>query len=82
MGEGPIINKALGHSRDARAADIEPKKQCSKCGVEKPVSEFYAVKRGRFGRRPDCKSCHNAYHNAWARRRYVPAAIARAQEAA
>ena len=27
---------------------------------------------GLAGRRPDCKSCHNDYHNRWVRRRYVP----------
>ena len=47
-------------------------KACSKCGQVKSVEEFYAAKRGLLGRRPDCKACSNSYHNAWARRRYVP----------
>jgi hypothetical protein len=47
-------------------------KRCGKCGRVKPVGEFYAAKGGLSGRRPDCKSCSNAYHNEWARRRYVP----------
>lgn len=47
-------------------------KRCSKCGAVKPLGEFYAHGRGLHGRRPDCKRCHNGYHNGWARRRYVP----------
>lgn len=47
-------------------------KECSKCGRRLPLTGFYAQRRGLFGRRPDCKSCHNSYHSRWARRRYVP----------
>lgn len=47
-------------------------KRCTKCGKCKPVADFYAAKGGLLGRRPDCKSCSNSYHNAWARRRYAP----------
>jgi hypothetical protein len=50
----------------------EETKACSKCGRWLPLSGFYALRRGLQGRRPECKSCHNAYHNRWARRRYVP----------
>jgi len=47
-------------------------KRCTKCGKSKPAGEFYAARGGRLGRRPECKSCSNAYRNGWARRRYVP----------
>lgn len=47
-------------------------KRCSKCGQVKAAQDFYAAKGGVLGRRPECKSCSNAYHNAWARRRYKP----------
>lgn len=50
----------------------EETKACSKCGRRLPLAAFYALWRGRLGRRLDCKSCHNAYHNRWARRRYAP----------
>lgn len=47
-------------------------KRCSKCGEVKPAGEFYAAARCLLGRRPECKRCNNAYHNGWARHRYVP----------
>ncbi|HEX8560332.1 MAG TPA: hypothetical protein VF668_19705 [Pyrinomonadaceae bacterium] len=50
----------------------EETKTCSKCGRRLPLTAFYALRRGLLGRRPDCKACHNAYRNGWARRRYVP----------
>ncbi|MET0625742.1 MAG: hypothetical protein ABW250_22595 [Pyrinomonadaceae bacterium] len=50
----------------------QAEKKCRKCGKVKPAGEFYAAKGGLLGRRPDCKSCSNSYHNRWARRRYVP----------
>lgn len=50
----------------------EETKACSKCGRRLPLAGFYALRRGLLGRRPDCKSCHNGYHNRWARARYVP----------
>ena len=50
----------------------QAEKRCTKCGKCKPVVEFYAAKGGLHGRRPDCKSCSNSYHNRWARSRYVP----------
>ena len=50
----------------------EEMKTCSKCGRRLPLAGFYVLRRGLLGRRPDCKSCHNDYHNRWARRRYVP----------
>jgi len=47
-------------------------KRCTKCGKCKPVEGFYAARGCAAGRRPECKSCSNSYHNRWARRRYVP----------
>lgn len=35
-------------------------KLCSKCGIEKPLSEFYKDPRGLFGVRADCITCNNA----------------------
>ena len=32
-------------------------KVCSRCGEEKPVSEFYSQKGGRSGLRAACKKC-------------------------
>jgi len=59
----------MSEMTDAAAADERP---CTKCGRVKPLAEFYSFKKGKHGRRPDCKSCHNAYHNDWARARYEP----------
>ncbi|HVM39239.1 MAG TPA: endonuclease VII domain-containing protein [Acidimicrobiia bacterium] len=33
-------------------------KRCKRCGIEKPLDEFYADKGGRDGRRPECKACN------------------------
>ncbi len=50
----------------------QAEKQCTKCGKSKPAAESYAAKGGLHGRRPECKPCSNAYHNRWARQRYMP----------
>jgi 5-methylcytosine-specific restriction endonuclease McrA len=34
-------------------------KACSKCGEIKPLTDFYAHKECRNGRRPECKLCFN-----------------------
>ena len=36
-------------------------KKCSKCGVEKPLSEFSKASREKGGHRSNCKSCAAAY---------------------
>lgn len=33
-------------------------KKCSKCGLEKPLMEFYKDIHNKDGHRSDCKSCH------------------------
>lgn len=37
--------------------DSRDLKVCQRCGVAKPLDEFYRMKRGRHGRQPDCKRC-------------------------
>jgi HNH endonuclease len=34
-----------------------PQKRCTKCGVEKPLSEFHRWSQSRDGHKPDCKAC-------------------------
>jgi len=36
-------------------------KICSKCGVEKPLDEFYKEARGKYGRGSQCKACRKQY---------------------
>ncbi len=36
-------------------------KICSKCGKEKPLSDFNKHSEGKYGVRPDCKDCQHAY---------------------
>ena len=36
-------------------------KKCSKCKIEKNVSEFYKIKIGKCGYRSSCKECHSGY---------------------
>ena len=42
-------------------------KRCSKCGEQKPLTEFYLAAGMRSGRRSDCKACNLAAKHA----RYV-----------
>lgn len=39
----------------------EVRKQCSKCGETKPLTEFYKNKRARYGVASSCKVCRKAY---------------------
>lgn len=40
-------------------------KRCSKCGTEKPLSEYYAHPRGKNGRYAGCKDCTRAVNDLW-----------------
>jgi len=50
-------------------------KTCSKCKIEKPISDFHNVKSGKFGKHHYCKGCMSAqrkqaynYNNSFNRR--------------
>lgn len=36
-------------------------KKCTKCGVQKPLTEFTKVSRNKDGLRNSCRECHNLY---------------------
>lgn len=36
---------------------IIPEKKCTKCGEVKPITEYHKGKRGKFGKRAECKVC-------------------------
>lgn len=38
-------------------------KVCSKCGVEKPLSDFYKQANGKYGRHSWCKECYREHQN-------------------
>lgn len=40
-------------------------KICTKCGIEKKISEFYKDKRGRLGVVSICKECYKKYCKKW-----------------
>lgn len=42
-------------------AKVEPTKVCTKCKVEKPLSEFSKDKSTKSGHRPHCKGCVRQY---------------------
>jgi hypothetical protein len=42
-------------------------KRCKRCGIVKPLGEFYANPGARDGRRPECKQCTAASRKAWYR---------------
>ncbi|WP_432010189.1 endonuclease VII domain-containing protein [Streptomyces cucumeris] len=43
-------------------------KRCTKCGADKPLSQFSKAPRGKHGLKPSCKACDAARHAA----QYVP----------
>ncbi|HEX3560381.1 MAG TPA: GIY-YIG nuclease family protein [Pyrinomonadaceae bacterium] len=52
--------------------NIPTSKRCKRCGEEKPLEAFYKFSEGKYGRRPDCKACHNKIRAEWARTKYQP----------
>jgi hypothetical protein len=40
-------------------------KTCTKCNIEKPLSEFRKAKNGKYGVRADCKLCVKAYKKTY-----------------
>ena len=40
-------------------------KQCTKCGEEKKLTEFYANSKSKDGKRPNCKVCQNKTKDKW-----------------
>src|SRR5690625_7483955 len=40
-------------------------KTCSKCNVEKPLSEFHKEKKGKLGVRAECKKCTKKRHSTY-----------------
>ncbi len=38
--------------------DATPKKRCTWCGLEKPITQFQPDRRYRDGRRYECSACH------------------------
>ena len=47
------------------AATVSKKKTCSKCGEDKPLSEYSRRKGSRDGVRNDCKACQYERTQAW-----------------
>jgi hypothetical protein len=49
-------------------------KRCSRCKIEKPLSDFHNVKTGKFGRHHYCKSCASAHkkqaYNSYSEKQY------------
>jgi hypothetical protein len=43
-------------------------KVCTRCGLCKPLDEFYDHEKGKYGKRSICKSCVCSRVRAWARR--------------
>lgn len=41
-------------------SDSKLTKVCGACGVEKSIDDFHMQKKGKHGRRADCKPCRNA----------------------
>lgn len=44
---------------------MELSKVCTKCGVDKPLSDYNKHKQGKHGRRSSCRLCQNAENKAY-----------------
>jgi hypothetical protein len=56
-------------------------KKCTKCGIQKPLSEFYNQKLGKNGKRANCKKCANLFNNTnWEKYHYKQYGISVAQK--
>jgi hypothetical protein len=40
-------------------------RKCSKCGIERPLTEFHKDKSKKDGRKPSCKTCRNHQNAKW-----------------
>jgi 5-methylcytosine-specific restriction endonuclease McrA len=58
---------------------IPTERECRECGEVKPLSEFSAHPRGKYGRRPRCKPCSRAYNKRYYREHNEEAKAARAR---
>lgn len=54
-----MVKKEAIHSHEDEV------KVCTKCGKEKPISEFFADKQKSSGKRPDCKECNTKRSVEW-----------------
>ena len=46
-------------------------KTCNRCGIRKPLTDYYRQKYGPDGRRSICKACHIERDSVNQRRRYI-----------
>jgi hypothetical protein len=60
-----VIRKKDEHAQRALAADPSQFRTCSKCGVPKPLSEFYRNKTSLEGYHTACKECANKKSREW-----------------
>lgn len=44
---------------------MEPTKVCTKCGTEKPLTEYHCQAASRDGHRNHCKVCQRRIHDDW-----------------
>jgi hypothetical protein len=68
MAEGEAGGEATG----AKSSATFGSRRCTKCGVRKALWAFYRHRRGKWGRRPDCKRCANRERARQLRAAYVP----------
>lgn len=40
-------------------------KKCSKCGIEKPLSQFHKDKNTKTGTKSSCKACYSKFHEEY-----------------
>ena len=45
--------------------DLVTARICTKCGATKPLTAFYRLATGKYGRKSQCKACQIAVTTAW-----------------
>ena len=64
LGEKVLERPVLGEKVLEHPVFVGTKK-CSRCGVEKPLAEFYKSKKSKDGHIAQCKECKNEINRKW-----------------
>lgn len=67
--------------RPTSGSEFTGSRKCTKCSHTKPLTDFFAEKRGRRGRRYSCKACDKDRQRSYAAKRTTPRARDRKTDA-
>jgi len=70
----PVASTTLPSKKfnpNAESKALPTKRNCTICGAEKPLEDFYRHSIGKYGRNPECKECTKARMRRYKRSRVV-----------